>query len=184
MPTIMTHAMVPLAIAVAAGRKRIAPSVTIAGMVLAMAPDADVIGFKLGIAYASAWGHRGASHSLMLALAAALLMLAVLRPPRRGLAGLFLFVSAGSHGLLDAMTSGGLGPALLWPWSEARSFAPMRPIRVSPIGAGFFSMRGVETLISEAKWVMMPCFALGLCGWALRRYRFGHDARPADTQRF
>lgn len=36
------------------------------------------------------------------------------------------------------------------------------PITVSPIGAGFFSARGVETLISELKWVWLPCVLLAL----------------------
>lgn len=180
MPTIMAHALVPLALAAAAGRNRVAPRVAVAGVMLAMLPDADVIGFKFGIAYASAWGHRGATHSLVMAALATLAMLLLLRPPRWGWSAAFLFASASSHGLLDAQTSGGLGPALLWPFSQARIFAPETPIRVSPIGANFFSMRGVETLISEAKWVAAPCLALGLGGWTLRRYRKRHDAQSPD----
>jgi inner membrane protein len=39
-----------------------------------MLPDLDVVTFKLGIPYASPWGHRGISHSLLLALLAALLL--------------------------------------------------------------------------------------------------------------
>jgi len=35
--------------------------------VLAMLPDADVIGFPLGVRYADEWGHRGATHSLVFA---------------------------------------------------------------------------------------------------------------------
>ena len=169
MPTIMTHAAVPLALAVAAGRTRIAPPVALAGMALAMLPDADVIGFPLGIPYASEWGHRGASHALVMAGLVALIATALLKPARLGPVSAFLLVSAASHGLLDALTNGGLGPALLWPFSEQRLFAPFQPIRVSPIGAGFFSMRGVETLVSEALWVWVPCLLLALAGLALRR---------------
>src|SRR5215211_5782937 len=36
---------------------------------LSMLPDADVIGFPLGVRYADEWGHRGATHSLMFAAA-------------------------------------------------------------------------------------------------------------------
>jgi inner membrane protein len=32
-------------------------------------PDADVIGFGLGVRYEDPWGHRGVTHSLMFALA-------------------------------------------------------------------------------------------------------------------
>src|SRR5436190_24157522 len=37
---------------------------------LSLLPDADVIGFALGVQYGDPWGHRGATHSLVLALAA------------------------------------------------------------------------------------------------------------------
>ena len=32
---------------------------------ISLLPDADVIGFGLGIRYADEWGHRGATHSLI-----------------------------------------------------------------------------------------------------------------------
>ncbi|MGY2437677.1 metal-dependent hydrolase, partial [Escherichia coli] len=85
------------------------------------------------IPYADAFGHRGASHSLLFAcvlaaLAAVLAFFgsrrpwsAVSRQPRLAStvqAAVFVFVCAASHPLLDAMTSGGLGVALAWPWSE------------------------------------------------------------------
>ena len=59
MPTILTHALIPLAAGVALGRKRLPPRLVGAGMLAAMLPDADVVAFKLGIEYAHALGHRG-----------------------------------------------------------------------------------------------------------------------------
>jgi inner membrane protein len=50
----------------------------------------------------------------------------------------------------------GLGVALAWPLSDARWFAPWRPVAVSPIGADFFSLRGLRVLASEARWILMP----------------------------
>ena len=41
----------------------------------------------------------------------------------------------------------------LWPWNEQRYFAPWRPILVSPFANGFFSARGMATLLSELRWV-------------------------------
>jgi inner membrane protein len=167
----MTHAAVPLAIGLALGPRRIARPLLFTGMALAMLPDLDVIGFRLDIAYADAWGHRGASHSLAIAtLVSAALALAI-RRFRTGIAFLFLFASMASHGLLDALTNGGLGPALLWPFSEARLFAPATPIRVSPIGAGFFSARGVAVMLSELAWVWLPLGGMALLGWLARRVR-------------
>ena len=59
-------------------------------------------------------------------------------------------VVALSHPLLDAMTDGGLGVALLWPFSNERFFAPWTPIPVSPIGARMLSRRGLYVLAVEA----------------------------------
>ncbi len=171
MPTILTHALVPLAAALALGPSRIAKPVLITGMVLAMVPDADVIAFKLGIAYADQFGHRGASHAVLVAAAIAALVTAILRPIRPCIAFAFLFVSMASHGVLDAFTSGGLGPALLWPFSDARYFAPMTPIRVSPIGVGFFSMRGVSVILSEAFWVWVPLLPVVVFGKVMLRQK-------------
>lgn len=168
MPTIFTHAVVPLALAVAAGRARIPVKLAAVGVVFAMLPDADVAAFKLGIAYEDTWGHRGATHSLVFAgLCAGALSLAW-KDARSLAAWAFLTLAMASHGLLDTLTDGGLGAALWWPFSDARIFAPVTPVRVSPIGAGFFSMRGLETLLSEFRWIWLPCLIAGLSGWGLR----------------
>jgi inner membrane protein len=169
MPTIMTHAIVPLALAAAAGRARIVPKLALAGATLAMLPDADVVGFALGIEYADTWGHRGATHAAAFAVIVAGVVALVWREARSMGAFLFLAFAMTSHGLLDALTSGGLGPALLWPVSDARFFAPMTPIRVSPIGVDFFSARGLATLRSELTLVWLPCLAVALTGLLVRR---------------
>jgi inner membrane protein len=48
--------------------------------------------------------------------------------------GLYFFLSAASHGLLDALTDGGLGVAFFSPFEQTRYFFPVRPVAVSPIG--------------------------------------------------
>jgi len=193
MPSIITHAAVPLALWCAADRGRIPPRLLAAGVVAAMLPDADVLAFALHIPYADAFGHRGASHSLLFACALAILAALLLnlgrgRPwsaPRSSgsrrpwsavscqprlastvQAAVFVFVCAASHPLLDALTSGGLGVALAWPWSEHRFFAPWRPIRVSPFAPQFFSARGLATLLSELRWVWLP-LAGAVVAWKL-----------------
>ncbi|RTQ92000.1 MULTISPECIES: metal-dependent hydrolase [Stenotrophomonas] len=202
MPSIITHAAVPLALWCAADRGRIPPRLLAAGVIAAMLPDADVLAFALHIPYADVFGHRGASHSLLFAgvlaaLAAALALFGSRRPwsapyspgsrrpwsavscqPRLAptiarptvastvQAAVFVFICAASHPLLDAMTSGGLGVALAWPWSEQRFFAPWRPIRVSPFAPQFFSARGLATLMSELRWVWLP-LAGAVVAWKL-----------------
>src|SRR5688572_29406917 len=108
MPTILSHAVVALAAGAALGPRQIPSRLLFAGAVAAAVPDLDVAAFALGIEYADAFGHRGASHSL--AFAAALGMLAALVhrglrvPPWR--AGLWIFACTASHALLDAFTNG------------------------------------------------------------------------------
>lgn len=169
MPTIMTHAIVPLALAVAVGPKHISRDVAIMGAVLAILPDADVLGFNFGIHYGDEWGHRGATHSLMFALLVSAGISIAWKEVRTTIAACFLAFAMASHGLLDMFTDGGLGIALFWPYDEARHFAPATPLRVSPIGANFFSMRGIETLWSEVIWVWIPAAIVAASGLALRR---------------
>jgi inner membrane protein len=64
-PTIITHAALPLIAAWGVG-KRIPAGLALAGAGAAMLPDADVVGFLLGIPYDAPLGHRGASHSFIL----------------------------------------------------------------------------------------------------------------------
>ena len=138
---------------------------------LAMLPDADVVAFKLGIPYAAPWGHRGATHSLVFAAGVALAVAGVTRAlggPAGRMGGLAL-LAVGSHGLLDALTDGGLGAALLWPFSDARLFAPVRPLPVAPIGPRMLSARGLYVASVEFLW-FLPCWAYAL--WP-RRAREG-----------
>jgi inner membrane protein len=137
---------------------------------LAMLPDADVIGMACGVPYGAPWGHRGATHSIAIALVtgAAFAWLAR-RSTTRPVAAAFVvaILVAVSHGLLDAMTDGGRGIALLWPMTTTRYFFPWRPIPVAPIGLGFLSEEGLAVAAWEAA-LFMPVFAYAL--WP-RRWR-------------
>ena len=175
MPTIFAHAVVPLALAAASGRTIVPPRLALVGAAFAIVPDLDVVSFRLGIDYADSWGHRGATHSLVFAALCAGVVALLWRDARSWLGWAFLTLSMATHGLLDTLTDGGLGAALWWPFSEARVFAPVKPVRVSPIGANFFSAQGLETLASEVKWIVLPCLALAMAGWTTRR---AAPARP------
>lgn len=162
MPTILTHALLPLAAGIALGRQRVSPRLMLTGMAAAMLPDADVALFAFGVDYAHAFGHRGASHSLVFALACGLFATCFARPLKASFTTTLLFVtaSAASHPLMDMLTDGGLGVALYWPWSDTRHFAPWRMIDVSPFAHRFFSARGMEVLVSEMRWVWLPTLVL------------------------
>ena len=171
MPSIITHVAVPLAMYCAAGRGKVSKRLLAAGIITAALPDLDVVAFAFGIPYADALGHRGASHSIVFALLLAFVGGALHRPLRsRPLqAAAWIFVCALSHPLLDALTSGGLGVALLWPFSGQSFFAPWRPILVSSFANGFFSACGIATLWSELRWMWLPLFAAGMAWKLLQR---------------
>lgn len=139
-----------------------------------------MIGFKLGIAYADSMGHRGITHSLLFALILGVLgfLLAKRLNVRPWVAGLFVFISCVSHGLLDTCTNGGLGVAFLWPFSHERYFLPWHFIRVAPLSLDkLFSSWGQHMLYSELHYVWLPCvlFAATLAAARLGLGRF----RPA-----
>ena len=118
---------------------------------LSFLPDADVIGFSLGVRYEDPWGHRGATHSLMFALALGIAIGAL--APRFGYravrTGVMATLAVASHALLDTLTDGGLGCALFWPFDLTRYFAPWTPLPVSPIGLGYLSPYGLYVAVTE-----------------------------------
>ena len=180
MPTVMTHGLVGVGLGVLYTRRKVPPMFWLATAGLTMLPDLDVWAFRLGIPYEAPFGHRGFSHSLVFALvagaAAAALLARSLGTRFLDLWG-FFFLATASHGLLDAFTNGGAGVAFFWPLDNARYFFPWRPIRVSPIGRHFFGAEGVETLLSEARWVWLPTFAV--VGPVLLYRRLRRHARAA-----
>jgi inner membrane protein len=143
----------------------------------AFLPDADVIGFKFHVAYGSLWGHRGLTHSLLAALLVASILtgLQALRPrsataPPHARLWWLLFLATASHGVLDAMTTGGLGVAFFSPLHTERYFFPLRPIEVSPIGVkNFVGAWATRVLRSELLWVALPCAAVLLLQRLLRK---------------
>ena len=165
MPTIVSHAVAATALGQCYPARQRPARFWLWTAGCAIAPDLDVIGFAFGVPYGDLLGHRGLTHSLALAAVVGFVAARGCRGSSRplgvgswslGVAWLYFFLLTASHGLLDAMTDGGLGIALLAPLVNDRSFFPWRPIRVSPIGVGFFSARGLAVLGSELRWIVLP----------------------------
>jgi inner membrane protein len=162
MPSAFAHAATALALIPGFHGAGTPARLWVAGALCAAAPDLDVVAFWLGVPYAHPLGHRGLSHSLAFAAVFGALLGRLLLPPGLRVRGaLYLFLATASHGVLDTFTSGGLGVALLAPFDDTRLFAPFRPIRVSPIGAGAFLERGAAVLENELVTVFLPCALLG-----------------------
>jgi len=171
-----THAVAGLAIGTAFRRPEQSARFWLLGVAGAVIPDVDAIGFWLGVPYDSVLGHRGFTHSLIFAaLYAGVGMLAFERTPGvRGRVWLYLFLATASHGVLDAMTSGGAGVAFFAPIVNRRYFLPWRPILVSPISVTrFFSARGLAIILNEIAWVWIPSALFALFMLAMRRRTAG-----------
>jgi inner membrane protein len=134
-------------------------------------PDADVVGLMLGIPYEHLWGHRGMTHSIAFAVMVGMAIPKLAVPNisfwsrRYGVLVIYFGLVTMSHGLLDAVTDGGLGVAFFAPFDPTRYFFSWRPITVSPIGlTQFFSPWGFGVLLSELVWIGIPvaCWLIGL----------------------
>lgn len=157
MPTIISHAAVPLALGLGLGEKRVPSILLISGVIASMLPDVDVVLFRFGATYNDVWSHRGLSHSLgfaiLLGIVAALLLRKSVQPL---LAFGFVCLAAASHGLLDMLTNGGHGIAFLWPLTDQRYFFDWRPIQVSPLAAGRFATKAAAVAKTEILWIWLP----------------------------
>jgi inner membrane protein len=146
------------------------PLVTACAAVL---PDLDVV-MHAWVKYSHPFGHRGAFHSLGFYLLFAVSCGATSWfRGHRAVAIISLLAALLSHSLLDMLTTGGLGIAILWPLSGRRWFFPWRPIPVSPLSiSSFFSVWGLRVLSVELKFAL-PLFAgaLLLRSVAVRRKR-------------
>lgn len=175
MASLLSHAVAALGIGACFYESRIPKRVWVIGAACSVIPDLDVIGFRFGIRYGDFWGHRGFTHSLLFAALIALVFVAL--GFRHGVPGMhplamwsYFFLAAASHGLLDAMTDGGLGVAFFAPFDNRRYFLPWTPIRVSPIGVGrFFTTRGFAVLQSELLWIWLPAILLAVSALLLRQ---------------
>lgn len=172
MPTIMSHAVVGLALGTLTSFPHRRRGFWLASAVLPMLPDLDVFGRALGVPFYSSWGHRGVSHSFaaaaVIGIVAALLLHRRLRAPLAPLAVYFAAITA-SHGVLDALTNGGPGVAFFAPFGSTRYFFPWRPIPVSPLASHFFSEWGWRVFRAELALLWLPA-ALVL---VLARFRAG-----------
>jgi inner membrane protein len=174
MASAVTHAVFGAAIGVMAARPlgyRGAGVFKLAllGALLGVAPDGDVITFGF-VDYEHFLGHRGFFHSpFFYGLIAATTALAWRQSSsveddagrrRQGwvFAGM-VFAALCSHSLLDALTTGGEGVMLYFPFDSGRHFLPWRPIAVAPLSpSAFFGEWGLRVLVSEAPWLVAAVF--------------------------
>lgn len=160
MASIFGHGIVGFTLAKVADSKN-TKYLVLAAIFSTILPDFDVVSFRLGIAYLHPLGHRGFSHSILFAILWAFLLMFTLGRKNKLVWFLVIFLSTLSHGILDALTSGGEGVGFFIPFNNERFFFSFREIRVSPLGVKkFFSSWGLKVLLSELKYIAIPCLLI------------------------
>ena len=164
MPSMVTHAAVGVAAAAAFAPRSVSGYFLPASILCATVQDLDVIGFYFVSPMVIFWGTGGSPIPFSWGSSSAFFF----HSSFPGYGGffqrwffylVFFFLVWASHGVLDALTRGGHGAALLWPFDNHRVVFSWTPIRISPIGlSSFFSKRGLNVLESELLWVWLPSF--------------------------
>lgn len=175
MASLLVHAAVPLIVLTAldpppAPARRLA----IASVVCAWLPDVDFATFAFEIRATDLLGHRGLSHSLVVAAGIALACaLGFFRAQKIGSRAwwhvvAFLFFATASHGLVDAMTHADVGVALLAPLENGRHFFPFEIVPAYQLGtAGTLSQWGILGIANELFYVVLP-LAIVVAIWRSR----------------
>ncbi|MFT4533576.1 MAG: inner membrane protein [Saprospiraceae bacterium] len=176
MASVFGHAALAGAIGVALPKVLRRKGVILLGVLCSILPDLDVLSFNLGIPYHGFWGHRGMTHSIVFGAGFGLLVMILFHfraelKDKLILAFYYMFCTI-SHGVLDGMTTGGMGIAYFSPFDDGRYFLPFRMIKVSPIGISrFFNEWGLAVLKSEFIWIGTPCLIFVLMVFIVRKLK-------------
>lgn len=171
MASIFGHGVVGFTITKLIGNKQ-SKWLLLAAIFSTILPDFDIITFKFGIPYEHPLGHRGFSHSVLFSIIWALILMFTLGRKNKLIWFIVIFLSTISHGILDAMTSGGRGVGFFIPFNNDRFFFPFREIIVSPLGIQkFFSTWGLRVILSEIKFIVIPSLLILLILGTLKKYK-------------
>ena len=168
MPTIITHSVVAACAVGGFSSRKNTLKFWMLSLACSSLPDLDVIGYRwLYIPSFEFFGHRGFFHSPFFAALLSIVIVCIFYRNEELFSKswwkytIYYFVLTASHGVLDALTNGGSGIALLSPITNERYFLPWTPIEVSPLSiGGFLSQRGLTVLKSELLWIWAPCFLI------------------------
>lgn len=163
MASILSHAAAGAALSIAFAPKSASARFWPVAIAIAVLPDGDSLLYYFKVSYTPALGHRGFFHSPFLGLILSLLLMLLFSRDGPVFSGRWFryffvfFLAWASHGVLDALTTGGYGVAFLSPFSSKRYFFPWTPIQVSPMRIkSFFTPRGWSVFKNELVWIWLP----------------------------
>jgi len=141
---------------------------------LALLSDADVLLVTLGACDRGVCGHRGASHSLPMAIAIGFLCGLLARRLRWPVmrTTIATTIAVGSHAVLDVLGAGGRGLPLLRPFTDHRFHSPIRIFPDAPRGLEILSWPGIVNVgIEFAVFLPIMVYALwpGVAAWRAAR---------------
>jgi inner membrane protein len=146
-------------------------AIPVSAGLLAVAPDVDTFVMRaLGIPFRGFFGHRGFFHSPFFLILFCVVLAGIVARRAWFWLAVMWSVSAVTHPLLDALTDGGSGVMLLFPFSDTRLFLPWRPIHVSPLEISRFFDKAGYILWSELPYCVAAA-GIGVVGLTMRRCR-------------
>lgn len=157
MASAIAHAVLPIILLAAGDRPRSERRrLMVASAAVAVLPDLDLVTAMFEIRATDPLGHRGLSHSFVIAALVALFVsLMWFREWKRTWP--ILFAAAASHGVLDAFTTGEVGVALFAPISDARISSPWKLLPSCPVGLSeYLGAWGLFTLANELLYLLLP----------------------------
>ena len=156
---------------------------------LLLVADADFGLVALGVPKDSIWGHRGVSHSLLLAVLAGVASAWVARRLgqkvlRWGAMGFAVYTS---HLVFDCLNVGSLGVPWFWPLSWTNYTIPWSPIPSVKTASEFLTPKGLPVLAAEVVlfapfWIYALVLRRRSVAPARRRRPRGHGARAAGSR--
>ncbi len=167
MASIISHAAAGAALTIAFAPDNAPARTWPVAIATSVLPDADSLLYLFRVSHHPMLGHRGFFHSPFLGLMVSFLLTLLFFRDETVFSGrwfryfLVFFLVWASHGVLDALTTGGWGVAFLSPFSSERYFFTWRPIRVSPMRMkSFFTPWGWSVVKNELVWIWLPGFIL------------------------
>lgn len=162
MASTFTHALVGYSLTRLCFKNTVTTRLLLLGMFAANAPDLDVVGYHLGYDDLHYLGHRGISHSILVAVLVGPL-LSYIWYWKRAVSAIFAWQAASlasaallSHTLLDMLTDGNVGVAALAPFDTGRYFFAGRLLVDTPMYDDFIQFQSVRALASEFIFVWIP----------------------------
>jgi inner membrane protein len=173
MPSTISHAAVAIAAGTVFSSRHTPRYFWLVSITCAVIADIDLILFLCGVPYDHFFGHRGFFHSVFFGLLVSILATKYVSNFQEGLAGAWIryfalfFLLAVSHGLLDALSYGSIGVALLSPFDSTRYFFPWQPISMVRMRV-FLTTWSFAAIRSELFWVWIPSFFVALIAILVR----------------